>query len=121
MTPARDLVEDQSRFPILYEVNYPGIVRYIFRRLPEGSIPEDAADIAAEVFATAWREFPHLPLPPEDRLWLYGVARKRLDRHRRSIWRRARLSSRLTREASKPSDWEDGSKGEQVRAALARL
>jgi RNA polymerase sigma-70 factor (ECF subfamily) len=126
MTSARDLVEDRSRFAILYEVNYPGIVRYIFRRLPEGSIPEDAADIAAEVFATAWREFPRLPSPPQDRLWLYGVARKRLDRHRRSIWRRARLSSRLAREAINSSDLGDGrlgagSNGEQIRAALARL
>jgi RNA polymerase sigma-70 factor, ECF subfamily len=58
----------QSQTPSL------SIVRYIFRRLPEGSMPEDAADIAAEVFTTAWRDFGHVPAPPEDKLWLYGVA-----------------------------------------------
>ena len=120
MTGARDNQEDRQRFNGLYKANYLGIVKYVFRRLPEGSTPEDAADIAAEVFTTAWREYSHVPEPPEDRLWLYGVARRRLDRHRRSIWRRARLSSRLIAEATQPGS-DDESQSEGVRVALARL
>jgi RNA polymerase sigma factor (sigma-70 family) len=120
MTATRGHQEDRLQFDDLYHSYYPGIVRYIFRRLPDGSKPEDAADVAAEVFTTAWRQFGHLPAPPEDKLWLYGVARRRLDRHRRSIWRRARLSSRLTAEATQVGP-EDENHCERVRAALSRL
>ena len=120
MTGAGVNQEDRQRFDGLYTANYLGIVKYVFRRLPEGSPPEDAADIAAEVFTTAWRDFSRVPQPPEDKLWLYGVARRRLDRHRRSIWRRTRLSSRLTAEASS-SGPDDESQSEGVRVALARL
>jgi RNA polymerase sigma factor (sigma-70 family) len=114
-------VGDRGRFDGLYEKYYPVTVRYIYRRLPQGSTPEDAADIAAEVFATAWRDLANMPPPPEDKLWLYGVARRRLDRHRRTIWRRTRLSSRLTAEAGTRTGSADENRGELVRAALARL
>jgi RNA polymerase sigma-70 factor (ECF subfamily) len=47
------------------------------------------------VFIVAWRRFDAVPLPPEDLAWLYGVARKVVASHFRSIQSRLRLVERI--------------------------
>jgi len=113
----------RQRFDVLYQTYYPAIYRYLLRRLPTGLATEEAADVAAEVFATAWRKIGAVPETPEDRLWLYGVARRALHRSRRSSSRRDQLSARLQFQAKTTSadDWGEPRPEEIMIAALQRL
>jgi RNA polymerase sigma factor (sigma-70 family) len=86
------LTEDESRFDQLYEEYYQRIYAYALRRTVA---LDDVADLAADVFTTAWRRIAKVPDPPEDLLWLYGVARNVLSQHHRGRRRRHRLDSRL--------------------------
>ncbi|MEV4369083.1 sigma-70 family RNA polymerase sigma factor [Nonomuraea sp. NPDC049637] len=86
-----------TRFVEVYESTYEPILGYVLRRCPH---PEDAADVVAETFTTAWRRIEELPEGDEARLWLYGVARRVLANHRRGERRHeqrtAALRDRLT-------------------------
>jgi RNA polymerase sigma-70 factor (ECF subfamily) len=64
----------------------------VLRRI---SNPDDAADIIAETFLTAWRRLAEMPREPEARLWLYGVARRVMANYRRGERRRSALAGRL--------------------------
>jgi RNA polymerase sigma-70 factor (ECF subfamily) len=77
------------RFEAVYAETYEQILGYVVRRCPSS---EDAADVVAETYATAWRRIDALPHGEEARLWLYGVARKTLANHRRGQARRQRRS-----------------------------
>jgi RNA polymerase sigma-70 factor, ECF subfamily len=87
--------ERESRFYELYQNNYRPVLAYTVNRL--GSA-DDAADVVADVFTTAWRRLPDVPPPPNDRLWLYGTARRLLARRYRSVSRLRRLLGRLASE-----------------------
>lgn len=84
--------QPELRFRLLYEAHYLSIYNYSVRRVGE---VHEAGDVVADVFATAWRRIDEVPPPPEDRLWLYGVARRTLSQHHRSTIRRGRLADRL--------------------------
>ena len=77
--------ETEDRFEAMYHRTAPDILSYLVRRLPTR---EDAADLLADVYLVAWRRWHDLPVPPEDRLWLFGVARRTLLAKRRSEVRR---------------------------------
>jgi RNA polymerase sigma-70 factor (ECF subfamily) len=63
---------EQADFEALFRAHYPEIVRYLAARL--GS-REDALDLAADVFAEAWRRVPGLQWRGRPvRAWLYRVA-----------------------------------------------
>src|SRR5215207_10059445 len=64
---------DDERFARLYGDHGRDVLAYALRR---AAGPEDAADVVAETFLTAWRRLPDVPPDPEARLWLYGVARR---------------------------------------------
>lgn len=85
----------ESRFHELYQANYRPVLAYVVNRL--GSA-DDVHDVVAEVFTTAWRRMPDVPPPPNDRLWLYGTARRVVARRCRSVIRRHRLLGRLASE-----------------------
>jgi RNA polymerase sigma factor (sigma-70 family) len=113
-----------DRFGVLYESLYPSVYAFVLRRLVGPS--DDASDITAEIFTIVWRQLDRLPAPPEDRLWIFGVARRVLGRHQRSLWRRSKLLRRLEGEASLGRRIEDSSERtltdrELVQAAVARL
>lgn len=78
-----------------YAAYYQQIAAYARRRVPE----RDADDVVAQVFATAWRRFDQVPPAPQDRLWLFGVARHVVADHDRSSRRRSRLWLRLAQDA----------------------
>jgi RNA polymerase sigma-70 factor (ECF subfamily) len=63
----------ERRFAALYQAYYRPILAYAVRRVAPA---EDAADVVADVFTTAWRRIGELPEAPADRLWLYGVAQR---------------------------------------------
>jgi RNA polymerase sigma factor (sigma-70 family) len=68
------------------------ILGYALRRTHS---PEDAADIVAETFLTAWRRLDEIPRGEQTRLWLYGVARRVLANARRAEGHRDRLRARI--------------------------
>jgi RNA polymerase sigma-70 factor (ECF subfamily) len=76
----------------MYEALYPDISAFAARRL--GS-PHGVADAVAEVFTVAWRRFDKIPPPPQDRLWVFGVARRIVADQRRSSVRHGSLVRRL--------------------------
>jgi RNA polymerase sigma factor (sigma-70 family) len=94
--------DDSRLFTSLYEKHYRAILAYCLRRTNES----DARDAAAEVFAVAWRRLDDVP-KMAIRPWLYGVARRVLSRHFRSIRRRRRLVRKLTARSERdPIDTE---------------
>ena len=87
-------VSAAERFEALYTGSYQEITGYVRRRVP----PDAADDVVAQVFTVAWRRFGQVPGPPQDRLWLFGVARNCAAEHHRATTRRLRLRTRLSQE-----------------------
>lgn len=87
-----------AEFDAFYERHLPSIWGYVRRRVPV----DEAEDIVAQVFLVAWRRFTQIPAPPEDRLWLFGVARRTVADYRRTTLRRKRLQGRLVQESTGP-------------------
>src|SRR5580693_7178530 len=90
--PIADTDERQRRFEEVYVAHRGAILGYVLRRTGN---PDDAADVIAETFLTAWRRLDDIPRDPEARLWLYGVARRVLANHHRGERRRSALTDRL--------------------------
>lgn len=85
----------EVRFTEFYGRTRPQIVAYALRRT---SSPEDAADVVAETFETAWRRFDDVPTGKAGLLWLYVTARNVLSNHGRRIRRRTDVTVRLVDE-----------------------
>ena len=94
MSESIDKLDHAFSFESFYNAHYREISAYARRRVPE----DEAPDVIAQVFAVAWRRFEHVPSPPEDRLWLFGVACHAVADWRRSGRRRLRLHVRLAQE-----------------------
>jgi RNA polymerase sigma-70 factor (ECF subfamily) len=73
------------------------LLGYALRRT---SNTDDAADVLAETFLTAWRRLEEIPPGSQARLWLYGTARRVLANQRRGDRRRLALADRLKAELS---------------------
>jgi RNA polymerase sigma-70 factor (ECF subfamily) len=101
-----------ERFRALFDASYGPVRTYALRRTAE---PDD---LVAEVLTIAWRRLEDIPVGAE-LPWLYGVARRTLGNHRRSLRRRERLSLRLAAQPP-PAPPEAGS-DERVIQALAAL
>jgi RNA polymerase sigma factor (sigma-70 family) len=84
--------ERRRRFEEVYAANCGPILGYVLRRTDN---PDDAADVIAETFLTAWRRLDAVPPGDQARLWLYGVARRVLANHRRGERRRIAANDRL--------------------------
>jgi RNA polymerase sigma-70 factor (ECF subfamily) len=80
-----------AQFTRFFESHYRDIAGYVSRRVPTA----DVDDVVAQVFTVAWRRFSSVPSPPEDRLYLFGVARRCVADARRSDHRQLRLHSQL--------------------------
>jgi RNA polymerase sigma-70 factor, ECF subfamily len=84
--------ERRRRFEAAYAAHHAPVLGYVLRRT---SNADDAADVIAEIFLTAWRRLEDMPPEPQARLWLYGVARRVLANHYRGERRRSALAGRL--------------------------
>ena len=115
----RDLGGSEAEFEALYTAHYQAIAGYVGRRVAA----HEADDVIAQVFAVAWRRFDHVPAPPADRLWLFGVARNLVAGQRRSERRRLRLQARLSQDAvaAAPIALPHDPSHEPVRAAIGAL
>lgn len=105
------------RFEVVFSRYSANILGYLLRRVEPA---EDATDLMAEVFATAWRRIDDVPPGDEARLWLYGVARKVLANHQRGALRRDRLAVRLREELAVRTVPPEAGPA-MVRDALAKL
>ncbi len=105
--------ERDRRLRDLYDRYHADLDAYCRRRLPEAQ----ATDIVSEVFVTAWRRLEDVPdaaqLP-----WLYGIAKRVIANHRRSLKRQARLGERLR---SQPADFVPDADVPVVRREEDRL
>ena len=84
-------IEASDAFQALYRLCYPDVLAYCARRVGR----EEASDVAADVFAVAWRRLDDVPGGKESLPWLYGVAYRVVSHHRRSGGRRQRLTEKL--------------------------
>jgi RNA polymerase sigma-70 factor (ECF subfamily) len=83
---------DEPWFQRVYAAHYDLILAYALRRT---QTPDDAADVVAETFLTAWRRQDQAPDGDATRLWLYGIARRVTANHQRGRRRQERLAARL--------------------------
>jgi RNA polymerase sigma factor (sigma-70 family) len=85
----------RHRFEELYAAHRVPVLGYALRRTDN---TDDAADVLAETFLTAWRRLDEVPVGEQARLWLYGTARRVLANHHRGERRRLALADRLKAE-----------------------
>lgn len=81
----------EARYLSLFDAHFADIWRFARRRCDSS---QDADDVTAETFAIAWRRRDDVPIE-EARLWLFGVVRRVLANHRRSIERQSKVRLRL--------------------------
>src|ERR1700691_5337489 len=86
-----DRDERRRRFEVVYAAHRGPILGYVLRRTDN---PDDAADVIAETFLTAWRRLEDMPRDPQARLWLYGVARRGVAQPHPGGGRRGALADR---------------------------
>ncbi|MGA9760961.1 MAG: sigma-70 family RNA polymerase sigma factor [Gaiellaceae bacterium] len=108
----------ESSYVALFDAHFADIWRFARRRCDSS---HDADDVTAETFAVAWRRHDDVPVG-EARLWLFGVARRVIANHQRTIDRQDNLRLRLAETAGResPPDAARESSG-AVREALAAL
>ncbi|HXP20098.1 MAG TPA: RNA polymerase sigma factor [Streptosporangiaceae bacterium] len=111
--------ERSAEFEAFYTACYAEIAGYVRRRVQA----DEADDVVAGVFTVAWRRFDRVPPPPDDRLWLFGVARNTVADHHRSRHRRLALRVRLAQDAVTAAVTHPGSDSRcgPVQAAMAAL
>lgn len=106
---------------LLVEREAPALLGYFVRRVV---VREDAADLLGELYLVVWRRRGAIPEDPTAaRMWLYGVARKVLGRHRRSTGRRTALTMRMREQLATdpdPAVSDDGT-GTRIRQLIATL
>ena len=114
---------DSARVENLAREAAPDLLRYFERRV----LPiDDAADLVSETLFVVFRRADAVPLGSEEaRMWVFGVARKMLARHRRGVLRRSALAERLRQEISARIDPNDDpeqiAEREPLTKALAQL
>jgi RNA polymerase sigma-70 factor, ECF subfamily len=115
MTP---VPADDDRFRALFDANFAELWRFARRRCANAA---DADDVTAQVYAVAWRRRSDLPEGDDQRLWLFGVARRVLANQRRTGARRDRLLRRLAAVTDPHDDGEPEPPHDELHAALRAL
>lgn len=117
---ARETSDPRAAFADLYRATRADLLRYLIRRCPD---VEEAADLLAETYLTAWRKLDAIPAGEAAQLWLYGVARNLLLRSARRRRIAFALIERLASElqAAQPTPTADQPRHEALRLALAEL
>jgi RNA polymerase sigma-70 factor (ECF subfamily) len=117
--PGNEPADDpMGRFRTFYTSTFSDIYAYATRALAPDQSEID--DVVAEVYLVVWRRIDELPQPPQDRLWLFGVARNVVRNTLRSSKRRLLLVDRIHRQPRLPvGSWEPPDV--DVTGALRRL
>ncbi|SNT52684.1 RNA polymerase, sigma subunit, ECF family [Actinomadura meyerae] len=118
-SPFDDPPDDRRRrFEEIYAAHRAQILGYAMRRTAD---PQDAADVLAETFLTAWRRLDDVPPDGRARLWLYGTARRVLANHHRGERRRSALAADLGARLRTAPDAPDAAGLADVAAAFRAL
>jgi DNA-directed RNA polymerase specialized sigma24 family protein len=64
----------------VFDANFSAIASYVIRRLSQAEMEE----VVSDVFATAWSKWTVRPPDDELRPWLFGIARRRMQRTNRT-------------------------------------
>ncbi len=112
------MARDETWFRSLHARTADDVARFALRRSPTTA---DADDVVSETFLVAWRRRGTVPEPPEDVLWLYGVARNVLANAGRSARRVERLRARLAAEPAPAAARRASAARRGVAQALRRL
>ncbi|WP_433675020.1 RNA polymerase sigma factor [Microbacterium gorillae] len=113
--------ELRARIAAAAEREAPDLLAYFVRRTP---VREDAADLLSETMLVLWRRARDAPRDDAQlRPWLFGVAHRVLQRHRRSWARRAAVTERLRSELEQNpyTGFTDADDARRVRDALREL
>lgn len=112
-------MEPSDRFRAMFDRNYRPLLAYALRRTARRT---DAEDIVAETFTVAWRRLDIVPTDDhQQRLWLYGVARRTLANHNRRVGRAARLDARLQSIGGTDQPQHQADEGDDLSGALGAL
>jgi RNA polymerase sigma-70 factor, ECF subfamily len=104
-----------DEFTAMFDEHWPRVCAYVARRAPATA----AEDVAAEVFAIAWRR--HGELPRDVLPWLLRTAANLLRNQWRADARRADLPTRLGPAAPSRSTAETAAQRAEARAVMAAL
>jgi RNA polymerase sigma factor (sigma-70 family) len=108
-----------ARFEAVFERHYGAVLGYALRR---AASREDAEELTASTFATAWRRIDRLPPEPYARTWLFRVVWRMLANHRRAGDRQTRLLERIGCLVVVPTvDERDPDEDGRLSEAFARL
>jgi RNA polymerase sigma-70 factor (ECF subfamily) len=113
-----------ERFRALYEKHVWGVCGYVRSRT--GLSRAQAEDLVADVFTVVWRRLDDVPHPPDDRVFIYRIAYRRVKNYRRSIWRALQLQRRLSSQPQSTGNVDEvgsaaDSAGDRVREAISSL
>lgn len=108
-----DLTRDE--FEALYRAHAPEILGYLRRR----GAGDEAQDLLADTFLTAWRRRGDLPAAAQRRAWLFGTARRLLLALHRGT--PTIVATPLPQSWSSPQAPDDDGAADDVRAVLAEL
>ncbi|MGH3264182.1 MAG: RNA polymerase sigma factor [Trebonia sp.] len=114
MTP-RDMHDHGGRFEGLYRATREDLLRYLLRRCHNA---DEAADLLAETYLTAWRKLDVIPAGDAAQLWLYGIARNLL---LRSARRQRVTHAVVERLAAELRNAEPATQHEDPRTGLLQL
>ncbi len=108
--------DDAVEYGALFRARYVDVLRFIERRVAS---PEDAAELAADVFRIAWQRFEP---GAASRAWLFGIARNVVLEHYRKTGRRMAAARRYEAEfAVQLGSSQEVDGDHPVLDALARL
>ncbi len=112
-------MSDAAHVERLVEDALPALLSYFTRRVRP---VEDAADLLSETLVVLWRRAHDVPVDPEAaRRWAFGVARRVLATHRRTVRRRDDLTHRLRSELTTSSTPSRDPAAARVHDALDAL
>lgn len=83
--------DDRAGFEAVYRRHLPAVSAYLARRVAR----DDVEDLAADVFAIAWRKRASVT-PGEELPWLYRIASYQVANHRRRLAARTNVLALLT-------------------------
>lgn len=89
--PPADQDPRVAAYERLFGAHYRAVAGFVARRVH----PTHVEDVVAEVFLVAWRRQAQIPVEPESRPWLLGVARNVILAQCRAAGRQTQLQVRL--------------------------
>ena len=90
---AAEAGDRRDRYSCLFRGHYQDVLTYARRRVDV----DQAQEVVAEVFLTAWRRFDDVPDPPLP--WLYRVAANEIANHTRKRWRENQAAAQARQRA----------------------